>query len=152
MRQNPKSMMISGEEQNPLKCLCNLGGIWNGIALIFYLLITDFKLILNRCDRTFRGSTNEEKRNLINQVFVNLELNGHKLLYTLRSPFDIFAKTAKTGEWYPRPDLNRHEQAPQILSLLCLPFHHAGTLECVLEQFSAKYKHFLILLPSIGLS
>ena len=42
--------MISGEEQNPLKYLSNLGEIWNGIALFFYLVIPYFKLILNRCD------------------------------------------------------------------------------------------------------
>jgi len=44
--------MISGEEQNPLKCLSNLEEIWNGIGLNFYPLIPDSKLILNRCDRT----------------------------------------------------------------------------------------------------
>ncbi|MBN8512535.1 MAG: hypothetical protein J0L79_05870 [Rickettsiales bacterium] len=47
-----KSMIISGEEQNPLKCLSNLEETWNGIALIFYLLTSDSKPILNRCDRT----------------------------------------------------------------------------------------------------
>lgn len=29
--------------------------------------------------------------------------------------------------WYPRPDSNRHGLRPEILSLLCLPFHHVGT-------------------------
>lgn len=30
--------------------------------------------------------------------------------------------------WYPRPDSNRHDLSREILSLLCLPFHHLGNL------------------------
>ena len=46
---------------------------------------------------------------LINLVLSTKKLNGRKLEFTLRPPFDAFVKTAKNGEWYPRPDLNRHE-------------------------------------------
>ena len=48
----------------------------------------------------------EEKRKLINLVFDNLELNGQKLTYTLRPPFDAFVKTAKNGEWRTREESN----------------------------------------------
>ncbi len=49
---------------------------------------------------TFKGSTASEKRKLLNFVFANLELNGHKLDYSLRPPFDMFAKCSKIGEWW----------------------------------------------------
>ena len=49
--------------------------------------------------KTFKSSTLEEKRKLIDFVFQNLELKGQKLVYTLRPPFDQFVKTAKGGEW-----------------------------------------------------
>jgi len=45
--------MISGEEQNPLKCWSNLGEIWKGIILTFYPFITHSTSLNNRCDRTF---------------------------------------------------------------------------------------------------
>ncbi|MDP5020649.1 MAG: hypothetical protein NWP91_02815 [Rickettsiaceae bacterium] len=44
--------MISGEEQNPLKCLSSLGEIWSGIELIFCSMIADSFSSNNRCDRT----------------------------------------------------------------------------------------------------
>ncbi len=50
--------------------------------------------------KLFKGSTPSEKRDLINFVFANLTLNGHKLEFKLRPPFDDFVKTAKTGEWW----------------------------------------------------
>jgi hypothetical protein len=56
--------------------------------------------LASRAGETFKGSTNEEKRKLINQAFVNLTLNGQNLVYTLRPPFDTFIKTAKNGEWW----------------------------------------------------
>ena len=49
--------MISGDEQNPLKCLSNLEEIWNGIVLIFYPLITHSTSLNNRCDRTQNNPT-----------------------------------------------------------------------------------------------
>ncbi len=68
-------------------------------------LITMLQLV-SGAGKTFKGSTVEEKRKLINLVFDNLELNGQKLVYTLRSPFDAFVKTAKTGEWRALKDSN----------------------------------------------
>ena len=52
-------MMISGEEQNPLKCLSSLDEIWNFITIIFYRFITDFVSHNNRCDRTGESYTPE---------------------------------------------------------------------------------------------
>lgn len=44
---------------------------------------------------TFKGSTINQKRELINWTLLNLELNGQKLDYTLRSPFDMFVNLGK---------------------------------------------------------
>lgn len=55
---------------------------------------------------TFKGSTIEGKRKLINLVFANLKLKGHKLEYTLRPPFDMFVKLPKNGEWRTREESN----------------------------------------------
>ena len=49
--------------------------------------------------KTFKVSINEKKRKLIKLVLSRLSLNGQKLVYTIRSPFDAFVKTAKNGEW-----------------------------------------------------
>jgi len=54
----------------------------------------------------FKGSTTEEKRALINLVFANLKLKGHKLVYTLRPPFDMFVNLGKNGEWRTRKESN----------------------------------------------
>ena len=62
--------------------------------------------LASKAGDTFKGSNAEEKRKLINLVFSNLELNGQKLVYTLRSPFDAFVKTVKTGEWRALEDSN----------------------------------------------
>ena len=56
--------------------------------------------LASRAGKTFKGSTIEEKRKLINLVFDNLELKGQKLAYTLYPPFDAFIETAKNGEWW----------------------------------------------------
>ena len=45
--------------------------------------------------------------------------------------------------WYPGPDSNRHAFQREILSLLCLPFHHQGKclLVCVVG-FEPTVSHF----------
>ncbi|MFY9589648.1 recombinase family protein [Rickettsia endosymbiont of Halotydeus destructor] len=50
--------------------------------------------------QTFIGSTIAEKRSLVNLVFSNLSLNGEKLDFMLRPPFDSFIEIPKTGEWW----------------------------------------------------
>ncbi len=60
---------------------------------------------------TFKGSTATEKRKLLNCVFANLELNGCKLYYTLRPPFDLFIKCTKIGDWWRRRESNPRPSA-----------------------------------------
>ncbi|MCC8368590.1 MAG: recombinase family protein [Rickettsia endosymbiont of Oxypoda opaca] len=57
--------------------------------------------------KTFLGSTNEKKRQLIKLIFSTIKLNGSKLDYSLRSPFDTFVNLSKIEEWLPGPDSNQ---------------------------------------------
>ncbi len=59
--------------------------------------------------KIFKSSGVSEKRRLINLIFGNLILKPGKHDFMLRSPFDTLVNLPKTGEWYPRPDLNRQE-------------------------------------------
>lgn len=43
---------------------------------------------------------------LIDLIFVNLKLKPKKLDYTLRSPFDVFVKIPKSGEWWRQRESN----------------------------------------------
>lgn len=47
----------------------------------------------------FRSSNIAEKREIMNFVFQNLRLNGKKLEYTMRSPFNLFQECTKMEEW-----------------------------------------------------
>jgi hypothetical protein len=55
--------------------------------------------MLSDSHRLFLASTIEKKRELINLVFSNLTLEGTSLCYTLRKPFDDFAKCQTNEEW-----------------------------------------------------
>ena len=55
--------------------------------------------LASNAHQKFLLSTTEEKRKLIKLVFSTVKLDGQKLVYTLRSPFDAFVKTTENGEW-----------------------------------------------------
>ena len=50
--------------------------------------------------------TYNKKRRLINLVLSTVKLNGRKLEYTLRPPFDMFVKLPKNEEWRTREESN----------------------------------------------
>jgi chromosome segregation ATPase len=47
----------------------------------------------------FKGSSVELKREMVNRVFANLKLDGGKLRYTLREPFDKMLNLTNRLEW-----------------------------------------------------
>lgn len=49
--------------------------------------------------KTFLLSNNEKKSQLIKLVFSTVKLNGQKLEFMLRPPFDSFIKTREIEEW-----------------------------------------------------
>ena len=54
----------------------------------------------------FLRSNNAGKRRLLGFVFSNLQLNGQKLQFSLRKPFDLYVKAGDIGEWRTRRDSN----------------------------------------------
>ena len=66
---------------------------------------------------TFKGSETSKKRKMLNFVFQNLKLNGQKLEFTLRFPFDIFQKTTTRTEWLGRMDSNHRMTIPKTVAL-----------------------------------
>ncbi len=67
--------------------------------------ITAFQL-LSKAYELFEGSKIEQKRRLINFVFLNLKLNGEKLEYTLRKPFDLVVNLDGHPSWREGWDSN----------------------------------------------
>ncbi len=66
----------------------------------------------------FKTSNTALRRELVNRVFANLKLDGGKLHYTLREPFDrMFNLTDRQG-WQGHQDLN---PGPTVLETVALP-------------------------------
>jgi site-specific DNA recombinase len=59
---------------------------------------------------TFVSSELAKKREMLNFIFQNCKLEGQKLLYTLRFPFDVFEKTTTRPEWLGRLDSNQRSR------------------------------------------
>ncbi|NBU53331.1 MAG: recombinase family protein [Alphaproteobacteria bacterium] len=62
--------------------------------------------ISSQAYETFKGSTVNEKRELLNFIFANLELKGRKLCYTLAFPFSEFEKINNCTTWRRERDSN----------------------------------------------
>lgn len=62
-------------------------------------------------DKGFSSAPVSKKRQLINAVFSNLQLNGAKLCFHLRKPFDQFIKCTTLEDWrYLLNDLRTNEE------------------------------------------
>ena len=66
-------------------------------------LITAFYLASKSYD-LFICSKNCEKREIINFVFSNIQLEGQKLGYSLRKPFDMMVNLSYCADWLPTID------------------------------------------------
>ena len=62
--------------------------------------------LANRSYELFKSSDIDVKRRIINLVFSNLELNGEKLEFSMRKPFDKLANMQDGTIWCPRQDSN----------------------------------------------
>ena len=76
--------------------------------------ITAFQL-LSKAYELFEGSKIEQKLRLINFVFLNLKLNGEKLEYTLRKPFDLLVNLDGCPSWRASVDEFRNNFNTLIL-------------------------------------
>jgi site-specific DNA recombinase len=80
----------------------------------FYLASKSYDLFI--CSTTQCGiAKNEEKRRLISFVFSNIQLNGSKVSYTLRKPFDIMAKMNRNEDWLPLGTTLRTESYGDVI-------------------------------------
>lgn len=74
----------------------------NFIITVSYLLD-----IASRARDLFLSSKVDQKRKLISFVLSNLSLEGKKLVYNLKEPFDAILQANKSKIWLPGPDSNR---------------------------------------------
>ena len=74
--------------------------------------VVDLLGLTAEAHQIFKGSSNEGKRRLINFVFSNLQLEGQKLRFFLRQPFDLFVGATNCQEWRAREDSNPQPPDP----------------------------------------
>jgi len=73
----------------------------------FKIAISSLITLASHAYDLFESSTTDEKRQLLGYAFSNLELEGGKLRFTLREPFNLFVDLASCQDWLPRPDSNQ---------------------------------------------
>jgi site-specific DNA recombinase len=73
--------------------------------------------LASRAAELFERSKIEQKRELIAFVFSNLRLNGKKLDYSLRSPFDLMVNRRDHSSWLAFLNTVRTERFDQVLAL-----------------------------------
>ena len=76
--------------------------------------------ICSRADTLFDAESSklEQKRYLIDFVLTNIMLDGEKLEFTLKEPFDAIAAMALSQEWYARQDSNLRPSVPKTDALI----------------------------------
>lgn len=60
----------------------------------------------------------EQKRYLIDFILSNVTLEGEKLQFNLKEPFEAVIALSKTGKWYARTDSNRRPLVPKTSALI----------------------------------
>jgi len=73
----------------------------------FYLTASKVLNLVSRALEIFESYQVSEKRALLNFLLQNPVLSGRKLLFKLKSPFDVIAQCGKTQDWLPWQDSNR---------------------------------------------
>lgn len=73
----------------------------------FKIALSGLITLASRAYEIFESSTTDEKRQLIGYLFSNLELEGGKLRYSLKKPFDLLTDLGSYQEWLPGPDSNQ---------------------------------------------
>ena len=65
----------------------------------YYLTANKVLNLAKRAYEIFESSETEEKRQLLNFLFQNCQLNGKNLLFKLKTPFDTVLQCSKTSRW-----------------------------------------------------
>ena len=66
---------------------------------VFRDAVADMLELRRKAHELFFRSNNTGKGQIMGYVFSSLQLNGQKLQYSLRKPFDLYVKAADIGEW-----------------------------------------------------
>ncbi len=82
----------------------------------YYINAAKVLELAGRAYEIFESSKVEEKRQLLNYLLQNCNLNGRKLEFILRKPFDVILSHAKSENWLPNP--NDNISVSKILGLL----------------------------------
>jgi hypothetical protein len=76
----------------------------------FKIALSSLITLASRAYDLFESATVDEKRQLLGYAFSNLELDGGKLRYSLRKPFNLFADLGGCQDWLREQDSNlRHK-------------------------------------------
>lgn len=81
--------------------------------------------LLDLCSKAhelFKSSKAEQKRQLINFVLSNLEIDGERLHYGLNKPFDVIAQSCKSSEWYTLVDRFRKQNYKELINFRAYDF------------------------------
>lgn len=90
---------------------------YNGADDAFFNTMEKLLKLATNAHNAFVGSKMEEKRELVNFVFSNLQLKGATLCYTLNFPFDRFENLAESEKWLPILYQMRKECHEEVLDL-----------------------------------
>ena len=73
----------------------------------FLITASSVMELASRAGELFAGSKVEDKRHLLSLLVSNLELEGEKLHFKLKAPFDAIAGCSKNNIWLLRSGSNR---------------------------------------------
>ena len=73
----------------------------------FYVTIGYLLSIFEHAEKLFEVAEIDEKKQIIGLILSNLELDGKKLTFTLKKPFDTLLSQPKSLLWLRRSDSNR---------------------------------------------
>ena len=87
---------------------------FNNASNTYYITANTVLSLMQRAEKIFESSEPEEKRQLLNFLFLNLKLDGKNLIYKLKTPFEeVLSANAHHawGEyWESNPGHLRHKQ------------------------------------------
>ena len=86
----------------------------------FYITANTVMRLASRAREIFESSEVEEKRQLLNFVFQNLNLDGEKLAYTLREPFSMIMKVKDCPNRWGQLDSNQRSRKTRDLQSLAI--------------------------------
>jgi len=92
----------------------------------YYMTLLYVLKLVKNADKLFAVAEIDEKRQLINLVCQNLKLQGKKLVFNLKTPFDTIAGCSLRSNWLPLTTLFRNKKLELNISLDSLKLALSG--------------------------